>query len=378
MYREIVMRILSIFGTRPEAIKMAPVVQALQQAEDMESIVCVTGQHRDMLDQVLQIFAIQPDEDLNLMKPNQSLHELTARIIQGLQPIFSAHKPDAVLVHGDTTTCLAASLAAFYSRIPIGHVEAGLRTYNLDAPFPEEGNRQLTDRLSQWCFAPTQRAKESLLSERIPENNIFITGNTVIDALLWTKNNLHNFPIVDNIFASAQKVFAGTEPIILVTGHRRESFGQGFENICIALQQIAHQHKDVHIVYPVHLNPNVREPVYRLLQHTPNIHLIPPLDYINFIRLMDRCHLILTDSGGIQEEAPSLHKPTLVMRDCTERPEGIDAGVVKLVGTNASSIQQAVSELLENTDAYTAMSTAKNPYGDGTTSQQILSILRGR
>ena len=373
------MKVMSIFGTRPEAIKMAPVVHALEADNNLESIVCVTGQHRDMLDQVLDLFDIKPHEDLNLMRPNQSLHTLTGRILSGLQPIFDLHKPDAVLVHGDTASCFAGALAAFYSRIPVGHVEAGLRTYDLKAPFPEEGNRQLTDRISQWCFAPTKRSAASLQQEHLPQSKIFVTGNTVIDALLWMRDRLPTLESGHNEYGAASRIIDDpTQDILLVTGHRRESFGQGFLNICLALKELATQYPSLQIVYPVHLNPNVQEPVYRILSDVQNIHLIPPLGYQNFIRLMDRAHLILTDSGGIQEEAPSLNKPTLVMRDCTERPEGIDAGVVRLVGTEPQNIISGVAELLDDTDAYEAMSSAVNPYGDGTASEQIAQILSDR
>ena len=371
------MRVLSIFGTRPEAIKMAPVVQALEADNDIESIVCVTAQHRDMLDQVLDLFQIQPHEDLDLMRPNQSLHELTARIITGLAPIFEKYKPDAVLVHGDTATCFASTLAAFYSRIPVGHVEAGLRTYDLTAPFPEEGYRQLTDRIAHWYFAPTTKSEEALLKEGVSPKQIHVTGNTVIDALLWMQANLQPLEHPEKVYGSASDLITKSDDkIILVTGHRRESFGQGFENICQAIQEIATENPDVHIIYPVHLNPRVQEPVFRLLRGYKNIHLCPPLDYENFVRLMDRSHIILTDSGGIQEEAPSLNKPTLVMRDCTERPEGIAAGVVKLVGTKTETIVQATNELLQNEALYQRMSQAINPYGDGNASARIVDALR--
>lgn len=371
------MRVLSIFGTRPEAIKMAPVVKALEADEDIESIVCVTAQHRDMLDQVLELFGIQPDEDMDLMQPNQSLHQLTARIISGLAPIFEKYQPDAVLVHGDTATCFSATLAAFYSRIPVGHVEAGLRTYNLEAPFPEEGYRQLTDRLATWYFAPTPASEQSLRREGVSSEQIFITGNTVIDALLWMRENLNALKNPEKIYGSAtETIMQGSKKIILVTGHRRESFGEGFNNICRAIRHIAKENPNVDIVYPVHLNPKVQEPVFRLLQGYDNIHLISPLDYENFVRLMDRSYLILTDSGGIQEEAPSLNKPTLVMRDCTERPEGIEAGVVKLVGTDSESIATATLELLSDKTLYQNMSLAENPYGDGNASTRIVNALK--
>jgi UDP-N-acetylglucosamine 2-epimerase (non-hydrolysing) len=373
------MRVMSIFGTRPEAIKMAPVVHALSASPDIESIVCVTGQHRDMLDQVLDLFEIVPDEDLNLMRPNQSLHTLTARMIDGLHPLFTKHEPDAVLVHGDTTSCLAGALAAFYARIPVGHVEAGLRTHDLTAPFPEEGNRQLTDRISTWCFAPTERSANTLRLENLSDTQIHITGNTVIDALLWMRHRLPTLPTGHSVYGTASRIVDGDQSkILLVTGHRRESFGDGFERICQALKEIAHAHPALTIIYPVHLNPNVQKPVYELLSNTPNIHLIPPLGYQDFIRLMDRSHLILTDSGGIQEEAPSLNKPTLVMRDCTERPEGIDAGVVKLVGTDPTRIISEVSSLFSDETAYAKMSLANNPYGDGHAAERITQILSGK
>jgi len=314
---------------------------------------------------------------MDLMKPNQSLHQLTARIISGLAPIFEEHKPDAVLVHGDTATCFAATLAAFYSRIPVGHVEAGLLTYNLEAPFPEEGYRQLTDRLATWYFAPTKEAENALLKEGVSQNQIFITGNTVIDALLWMRSNLSEPKDPQQIYhAAAETIMSANKRVILVTGHRRESFGEGFHNICQAIRYIAKENPNVDIIYPVHLNPKVQEPVFRLLQGYDNIHLIPPLDYENFVRLMDRSYLILTDSGGIQEEAPSLNKPTLVMRDCTERPEGIAAGVVKLVGTDSASIAKATTELLSDTSLYQRMSQSKNPYGDGQASIRIVDALK--
>ena len=373
------MRVLSVFGTRPEAIKMAPVVHALNNAPDIESFVCVTAQHRDMLDQVLDLFEITPDDDLDLMQPGQSLHELTARILIHFKPILDKRQPDMVLVHGDTATCFAATLAAFYAQIPVGHVEAGLRTYDLTAPFPEEGYRQLTDRLSSLYFAPTQRAAEALAKEGVNNDNISITGNTVIDALLWMRNRLQPLNDGSTIYGSAAAIIDDSNTsIILVTGHRRESFGQGFENICQAIRRIAQQHSEVHIVYPVHLNPRVQEPVHRLLNDLSNVHLIDPLNYQDFVRLMDRCHIILTDSGGIQEEAPSLNKPTLVMRETTERPEGIDAGVVRLVGTKGSDIVDAVDLLLTDPKAYQAMSKAINPYGDGQAAQRIVEVIRQR
>ena len=370
------MRVLSIFGTRPEAIKMAPVVQELAAATDIESHVCVTAQHRDMLDQVLSLFGIVPDDDLDLMRPGQNLNELTARILTNLKPVLEQRAPDIVLVHGDTATCFAATLAAFYAQIPIGHVEAGLRTYDLSSPFPEEGYRQLTDRLSSLYFAPTQRAYEALIQEGVTAEKVVITGNTVIDALLWMKDNLSAIAPDSDIYGSATPLMQRDDPMLLVTGHRRESFGEGFENICQAIRRISQKHSDLQIVYPVHLNPRVQEPVHRLLQHLPNVHLIRPLDYENFVRLMDRCNLILTDSGGIQEEAPSLNKPTLVMRNTTERPEGVEAGVVQLVGTETETIVQSVDRLLDDNDLYQQMSTAINPYGDGNAAKRIVNTLR--
>jgi UDP-N-acetylglucosamine 2-epimerase (non-hydrolysing) len=373
------MKVLSVFGTRPEAIKMAPVVQALQDADDIESFVCVTAQHRDMLDQVLELFSICPDDDLDLMQPGQSLHELTARILIHLKPVLEKRNPDIVLVHGDTATCFAATLAAFYNQIPVAHVEAGLRTNNLASPFPEEAYRQLTDRLSSLYFAPTQRSADALSNEGINQKDIFVTGNTVIDALLWMREQTKTLNPNPSAFGSASTIITETNtPIILVTGHRRESFGEGFENICKAIRHIADLHPDVHIVYPVHLNPRVQEPVHRILRSLENVHLISPLDYQHFVHLMDRCTLILTDSGGIQEEAPSLNKPTLVMRETTERPEGVAAGVVQLVGTESESIWKAVDHLLADQTAYDAMSLAVNPYGDGRAAERIVEALRKR
>jgi UDP-N-acetylglucosamine 2-epimerase (non-hydrolysing) len=368
---------LCVFGTRPEAIKMAPVVHALQSDHDFVSKVCVTGQHRDMLDQVLEHFEFQPDHDLNLMRPNQDLHTLTARILTGMRTILLQEKPDVVLVHGDTATAFATTLASFYLQIPVAHVEAGLRTGDLYSPFPEESNRVLIDRIAQFFFAPTHRSQQALLNEGHPQKNIWVTGNTVIDALLWTRDRLPNITELKAYFGSAQEVIASSNRIILVTGHRRESFGDGFLRICTALKIIAKNNPKAHIVYPVHLNPNVQKPVYELLNDTPNIHLIPPQNYRNFVALMNRSDIILTDSGGIQEEAPSLKKPTLVMRDKTERPEGVDANLLKLVGTNPDTIVNAVQELLDSPDSYAKMQEAPNPYGDGTAAIQIVQHLKG-
>ena len=371
-------RVLSVFGTRPEAIKMAPVVRALEAADGFESRVCVTAQHRDMLDQVLEIFQITPHHDLDLMQPGQTLHDLTARVLVHLRPVLEAEKPDVVLVHGDTTTSFAAALAAFYSHIPIGHVEAGLRTGDLSAPFPEEANRVLADRLTRYHFAPTPRSRQRLLDEKLPPEHIYVTGNTVIDALLWVRDNLTD-AVTDaerEAYGPVAELLDSDARIVLVTGHRRESFGQGFEDICAGLKDIAERHPDVHIVYPVHLNPRVLEPVHRILSGLDNVHLIRPLSYQPFVRLMDRCHLILTDSGGIQEEAPSLGKPVLVMREVTERPEGVASGTVRLVGTDRQRIVAEAERLLTDPAAYEEMHRAHNPYGDGQASARIVEALR--
>ena len=342
------LKTLCVFGTRPEAIKMAPVVHALEAHPAIDSRVCVTAQHRDMLDQVLEHFSITPDEDLNLMRPNQDLHTLTARIITGMRDVLRKHRPDVVLVHGDTATAFATALSAFYLQIPIAHVEAGLRTGDLHSPFPEEANRVLIDQIGDFFFAPTQRSASFLLREGRPQSRVWVTGNTVIDALLWTRDRLPSFENLDGDFGSATEILSKDNRIILVTGHRRESFGEGFQNICTALKNIANTNPDVHLVYPVHLNPNVQKPVYELLCDVPNVHLIPPQDYKNFIALMNRSFLILTDSGGIQEEAPSLKKPTLVMREKTERPEGVAANLLQLVGTDPTTIGRAVQNLLDD------------------------------
>ena len=368
---------LCVFGTRPEAIKMAPVVHALSSDSAFHSKVCVTGQHRDMLDQVLEHFEITPDHDLNLMRPNQDLHMLTARILTGMRTVLLEEKPDVVLVHGDTATAFATTLAAFYLQIPVAHVEAGLRTGDLYSPFPEESNRVLIDRIAQFFFAPTKRSAQALLNEGHAPSNVWVTGNTVIDALLWTRDRLPSISNLQADFGTATQVLSSDTRIVLVTGHRRESFGSGFLNICTALKNIAVKNKDVHLVYPVHLNPNVQKPVYELLSDIPNIHLIPPQDYQNFVALMNRSTIILTDSGGIQEEAPSLKKPTLVMRDKTERPEGVHAHLLKLVGTDPSVISDAVQDLLDDQHAYAKMQQAPNPYGDGTASVQIVEHLKG-
>ena len=360
------MKILIIFGTRPEAIKMAPLVLRLRQS--LEVKVCVTGQHREMLDQVLGLFQIVPDYDLNLMKPNQNLANLTAEVLNGVTQILQKRKFDWVLVQGDTTSTMAGAMAAFYQKVRVGHVEAGLRTYNLNSPFPEELNRQVTSKMAQLHFAPTAESKQNLLKEGFSENNISITGNTVIDALHWVLE--HSTPLDLALPIDLQQ-----SRMILVTGHRRENFGEGFQQICEALQTIALQQPDVQIVYPVHLNPNVLEPVNRILSNLQNIHLLEPLEYPQFVHLMNQSALILTDSGGVQEEAPSLGKPVLVMRDTTERPEGVQAGTVKLVGANQRTIVDETIRLLNDSEAYRKMAFAHNPYGDGTASNKIMDAL---
>jgi UDP-N-acetylglucosamine 2-epimerase (non-hydrolysing) len=374
----VTLRVLSVFGTRPEAIKMAPVVRALEEADDFDSRVCVTAQHRDMLDQVLDIFQITPHHDLDLMQPGQTLPELTARVLTHLRPVLEEERPDVVLVHGDTTTSFAAALSSFYAQIPVGHVEAGLRTGDLSSPFPEEANRVLADRLTTYHFAPTPRAQQRLIEERLPPERIYVTGNTVIDALLWVRDNLPDLPTAEEraAYGPVAELLDSDARIVLVTGHRRESFGQGFEDICAGLREIAERHPQAHIVYPVHLNPRVQEPVHRILSGLTNVHLIGPLGYQPFVRLMDRCHLILTDSGGIQEEAPSLGKPVLVMREVTERPEGVESGTVRLVGTSRARIVEETDRLLTDASAYEEMHRAHNPYGDGRAASRILDALR--
>ncbi|WP_434601317.1 UDP-N-acetylglucosamine 2-epimerase (non-hydrolyzing) [Pseudomonas sp. Z4-7] len=370
------LKTLSIFGTRPEAIKMAPLVLQLANDHRFDSKVCVTAQHREMLDQVLELFDLTPDFDLNLMKPGQTLTDVTTAVIQGLKSILEEFKPDVVLVHGDTATTFAASLAAYYQQIPIAHVEAGLRTNDLYSPWPEEGNRRLTGSLAKLHFAPTETSRQNLLKEGIASSAIFVTGNTVIDALLSVVERLNN--PASALLGQFDEQFAflpRDNRMVLITGHRRENFGGGFERICQALANTARKFPDVEFVYPVHLNPNVREPVQRLLADIGNVHLIEPLDYLPFVYLMTRSYLILTDSGGIQEEAPALGKPVLVMRDTTERPEAVDAGTVKLVGTEVESITHQLSELLSNEATYQQMSFAHNPYGDGTACAKIREAL---
>nr|CBA71839.1 UDP-N-acetylglucosamine 2-epimerase [Arsenophonus nasoniae] len=367
---------LTVFGTRPEAIKMAPLVHALTNDKAFESKVCVTAQHREMLDQVLHLFEIIPDYDLDIMTPGQDLTDITCRILEGMKPVLLSFKPDVVLVHGDTATTMATSLAAFYQRILVGHVEAGLRTGNLYSPWPEEANRKIASHLAMYHFAPTEYSRRNLQRESIPDHRIYVTGNTVIDALFWVRNKMMNDATIRASLAAQYPFLDQNKKMLLVTGHRRESFGSGFERICHALAEIARSHTDVQVVYPVHLNPNVSEPVQRILQGINNIILIDPQDYLPFIYLMNNAYLILTDSGGIQEEAPALGKPVLVMRDTTERPEAVEAGTVRLVGTQTEKIVQVVTQLLTNDDAYQKMSRAHNPYGDGKACLRILEALK--
>ncbi|MGS2722716.1 non-hydrolyzing UDP-N-acetylglucosamine 2-epimerase [Porticoccus sp. GXU_MW_L64] len=368
-------KILLIFGTRPEAIKMAPLVHALKKDIRFSAKVCVTAQHREMLDQVLGLFEISPEYDLNVMKPGQNLFDVTSNILLGLKPVLEEFSPDVVLVHGDTTTTLSAALAAFYIQIPVAHIEAGLRTGNLYAPWPEEANRSIAGVLAQYHFAPTEASQNNLLAENVSQELIYVTGNTVIDALIWVREKLNADDILRESISRKYPFLDESKKLVLVTGHRRENFGDGFENICKALKQISEDNQDVQIVYPVHLNPNVQEPVNRLLGDANNVFLIPPQDYLPFVYLMDRSYLILTDSGGIQEEAPSLGKPVLVMRETTERPEAVSAGTVKLVGTDADYIANNVNELLTDRKVYGAMSQAHNPYGDGRACERIVEVL---
>jgi len=361
-------RVLVVFGTRPEAIKLAPVVLALRQRVPVK--VCVTAQHRQMLDQVLHAFAIQPDYDLDLMQANQDLSDVTARALLALRGVLASERPQLVLVQGDTSTTFAAALAAFYAHVGVGHVEAGLRTHDKTRPFPEEINRRLTSSLADWHFAPTAWAEQNLLAEGVAAGRILVTGNTGIDALLTMIDKIESGAVRVPALSDIEARIAGHR-LILVTGHRRESFGEGFERICAALRKIVESHPDVVVVYPVHLNPNVQEPVHRLLGGSPRLVLIPPLDYVPFVALMRRAEIILTDSGGIQEEAPSLGKPVLVMRETTERPEGVEAGVARLVGTDVRCIVETVSRLLTDRTAYAAMATPMNPYGDGHAAQRI-------
>jgi UDP-N-acetylglucosamine 2-epimerase (non-hydrolysing) len=385
-------KFLIVFGTRPEAIKMAPVIKQLQMENEKWKIkICITAQHREMLDQVLEIFDIKPDYDLNIMEPNQDLYDITSNILLKMKGVLNDFRPDLVLVHGDTTTTFATTLAAFYQKIDVGHIEAGLRTGNIYSPWPEEANRKLTGALAKYHFAPTKTAKENLLREGIRKENIIVTGNTVIDALFLMLEKIekdknlkeriiHNLqkqlPITNHQSLITNHQSLITNHYILVTGHRRENFGEGFLNICNALKEIAINNPDINIIYPVHLNPNVRKPVNEILKGIKNIYLIEPLEYPEFVYLMSKSYLILTDSGGIQEEAPSLGKPVLVMRDTTERPEAIKAGTVKLVGTNKDKIIKEVEKLLNDKNEYDKMSKANNPYGDGKASQKICDFLR--
>ncbi|MGN6316411.1 non-hydrolyzing UDP-N-acetylglucosamine 2-epimerase [Trinickia sp.] len=368
-------KVLTVFGTRPEAIKMAPLVKALAEEDGIDAKVCVTAQHRQMLDQVLELFGITPDFDLDLMREGQTLGDLTSGILQSIGKVYDEWQPDAVLVHGDTTTTLAASLAAFYRYIPVGHVEAGLRTGNVWSPWPEELNRRVTDAVSSWLFAPTEQAKHNLFSEGAPASQVVLTGNTVIDALLQVKRKLDHDEALAHSISARYPFLDPSRRLILVTGHRRESFGDPFRHFCEALRHIARKYDDVQLVYPVHLNPNVRAPVNAVLSDVPNVHLIDPQDYLPFVYLMSKAHLIVTDSGGIQEEAPALGKPVLVTRETTERPEAVRAGTARLVGTNTERIVAEVSGLLDDRAQYVAMAHANNPYGDGHASDRIVDAL---
>lgn len=365
-------KVILVFGTRPEAIKMAPLVLKFREDQRFDTKVLVTAQHREMLDQVLSIFNITPDFDLNLMKPGQTLTDVTCNVLKGVGEILQQEKPDVVFVHGDTATSTAAALAAFYQQIPVGHVEAGLRTGNIYSPFPEEMNRKLTGAMATYHFAPTETSKNNLLKESVDEKDISVTGNTVIDALHWVKNKIEK----DHIDFSELEAVDFSRRIVLITGHRRENFGEGFINICNAIKELAETNPDCEFVYPVHLNPNVRKPVNEILRGINNVKLIEPLEYQPFVKLMSASYLVLTDSGGIQEEAPSLGKPVLVMRDTTERPEAVDAGTVKLVGTDLSKIKESVQELLNSEEAYKEMSRAHNPYGDGAACARIIEAVK--
>jgi UDP-N-acetylglucosamine 2-epimerase (non-hydrolysing) len=373
-------RVMTVFGTRPEAIKMAPVALALAAEPQLETLICVTAQHRQMLDQVMRIFDLKADIDLNVMQPGQDLYDVTSRVLFGMRDVLKHEKPDLVLVHGDTTTCFAAALAAFYQGIPVGHVEAGLRTGNLLAPFPEEANRSLVGRIAAMHFAPTARARQNLLAENVDAKSIWVTGNTVIDALLIARDKVKAMPVEawhDSIGAMlCDRIQQRSDRFILITGHRRENFGQGFVDLCNAIRTLALAHPNWLLVYPVHLNPNVQKPVLDILSGLPNVQLIEPLEYLPFVWLMDCSDLILTDSGGIQEEGPALGKPVLVMREVTERPEALDAGTVKLVGTDKQRIVAAVELLLSDEAVYRAMANATNPFGDGTAARQITAAIK--
>lgn len=373
-------KILLVFGTRPEAIKMAPLASLLKdEKEYFDTRICVTAQHRQMLDQVLEVFNIVPDYDLNIMAPNQDLFDITSKVLMGLKGVLDDFVPDVVLVHGDTTTSMVASIAAFYKRIAIGHVEAGLRTYNLQSPWPEEMNRQLTDRICTYYFSPTENAAQNLIRENVNKDNIYVTGNTVIDALLMALNIIETQAEIKQTVLNILKTKGyeiGDRKFILITGHRRENFGDGFMNICKAIKILSGMYPEFDFVYPVHLNPNVQKPVYEYLSELDNVYLIPPLDYLPFIYAMQHAYLVLTDSGGIQEEAPSLGKPVLVMRDTTERPEAVEAGTVKLVGTDIDTIVQSVSSLITDAGLYKTMSETHNPYGDGNACRKIIDVLK--
>ena len=380
--------VLLVFGTRPEAIKMAPLVKAFQkEKKDFKTLVCVTGQHREMLDQVLHLFEIVPEYDLNIMKQGQDLYDVTSRVLLGMRDVLQKSCPDVVLVHGDTTTSTAAALAAFYQQIPVAHIEAGLRTYNIYSPWPEEMNRQITGRISTYNFAPTELSKENLIKENVNPKSVLVTGNTVIDALQQVVKKIKNNPALEvELEKQLQKSgydvsrLGDGKKLVLITGHRRENFGDGFIHICNAIKQLSEKYVDVDFVYPMHLNPNVRRPIHEVfgedLSNLNNMFFIEPLEYLNFVFLMEKSAIVLTDSGGIQEEAPGLGKPVLVMRDTTERPEALKAGTVKLVGTNYTVIIEEVSKLLENDDCYKQMSMAVNPYGDGHACERIVNFLK--
>ena len=381
-------KIMLVFGTRPEAIKMAPLVKELQKhIDDFGTVVCVTGQHREMLDQVLTIFDIKPDYDLNIMKQGQDLYDVTSRVLLGLRDVLKEAQPDVVLVHGDTTTSTAAALAAFYQQIPVGHVEAGLRTHNIYSPWPEEMNRQITSRIATYHFAPTALSRENLLKENVADSNITVTGNTVIDALYMVVDKIRKDQSLDSKLRAELKN-AGYDvarlnngrKMVLITGHRRENFGDGFIHMCKAIKALTNKYLDVDFVYPMHLNPNVRKPIHTVfgedLSNLGNMFFIEPLEYLSFVYLMEKSTIVLTDSGGIQEEAPGLGKPVLVMRDTTERPEALTAGTVKLVGTDFDKIVGEVSELLDNVEYYDRMSKAVNPYGDGRACERIVNVLK--
>ena len=378
----ILKRILFIFGTRPEAIKLAPLIIEMKKHHDVFSIkICVTGQHRQMLDEVLMQFDIKPDIDLNIMKSSQDLTDVTTSVLFSLREIFIDEEPDLVIVHGDTSTAFASALACFYRNIPVVHVEAGLRTNQIDSPFPEELNRQVISRIARFHFAPTNLSKSNLINEMVDESKIAVTGNTVVDSLLMTLLKIDNNPSLALELNTALDELLGFNwretKYILITGHRRENFGDGFKEICQSLKILSSSYPKIHFVYPVHLNPNVQGPVYEYLKDLHNVHLIKPLDYLHFVQLMRHCYLVLTDSGGMQEEAPSLGKPVLVMRDSTERPEGVTAGTVRLVGANSANIVAGIEQLLENKEHYASMANAHNPYGDGMAAKKITQILRG-